>query len=355
MKRLLLAICAALLWPLAAALPAQAQTVNAVTVANCGSAPNTPVVGNPYPIYMDTTGKLCVNATVSASATIGAFAPTSATSNTPLSVTTSSASVALPAGVTQIVQNTGANTVYLALGVGSATATTAGYPLLANDKIALAPATNTFIAGITASGTSTLTISGGSGFPALAGTGGGGSGAATTTTAVSACARAISAGAGNPFVVNLFNALCVVNVDPATGAPLDPAAPGNCGPTSTFIQCATKAGQPTLDTAGAPIVPQAAAANRTLTGTNLTLNTNTTICPAATNPVATEIYFTTAGVGVGLNGQTLTTATPSATTTSTPDFVSTAGQYYLAPVGISNAITAYGAAGVVRCIQTGRQ
>lgn len=178
----------------------------------------------------------------------------------------------------------------------------------------------------------------------------GGLGQAATTTA----APTYTTGTTNPTSTDIHGSTRMLNMDSA-GNPLDPAAPGNCGPTSTFIQCATKAGQPTLDAGGAPIVPQSAAATRTLTGTNLTLNTNTTICPAATNPVATEIYFTTAGVGIGINGQTLTTATPGTTTTSSPDLVSTAGMYYLAPVGVSNAITAYGPAGVVRCIQTTRQ
>jgi hypothetical protein len=117
---------------------------------------------------------------------------------------------------------------------------------------------------------------------------------------------------------------------------------------------ATSAKQCTLDANGACAVPQAGTANRILTATSLTANTNTSICPTATNPVATEIYFTTAGVGVGLNGQTLTGAAPTATATSSPDFVSVAGQIYVAPAGIANAITAYGAAGVVRCIQTTR-
>lgn len=178
----------------------------------------------------------------------------------------------------------------------------------------------------------------------------GGLGQTATTTAAPTYTTATT----NPTSTDIHGSTRVLNMD-SSGAAIDPTAPGNCGPTATFIQCATKAGQPTLDASGAPIVPQAGTANRTLTGTNLGLNTIATICPAATNPVSTEIYFTTAGVGIGLNGQTLTTATPSATTTSSPDIVSTAGMYYLAPVGVSNAITAYGPAGVVRCIQTLRQ
>lgn len=109
-----------------------------------------------------------------------------------------------------------------------------------------------------------------------------------------------------------------------------------------------------VDTVGALCAPQAGTANRTVTRTNLTANTSTTICPTATNPVSTEMFFTTANVGIGLNGQTLTSAVVASS--GSPDIViGTAGTLYTAPVGISNVVTAYGAAGYVVCIQTLRQ
>ena len=40
---------------------ANAQVVQAVTVASCGTPPNTPIVGGTYPVLMDTTGKLCTS------------------------------------------------------------------------------------------------------------------------------------------------------------------------------------------------------------------------------------------------------------------------------------------------------
>lgn len=58
MKKLLL-LAALLLLP---ALPTAAQTVSATTVSACGTPNNTPVVGNPYPVTQDTTGKLCTSA-----------------------------------------------------------------------------------------------------------------------------------------------------------------------------------------------------------------------------------------------------------------------------------------------------
>lgn len=111
-----------------------------------------------------------------------------------------------------------------------------------------------------------------------------------------------------------------------------------------------------VDTTGVLCSPQATTTQRTITHTNLASNTSTTICPAATNPVTIELFFTTAGVGINLQGGTLTQATVGASTTTTPNIViGTANTYYLAPVAVSNAITAYGAAGYVVCIQTTRQ
>jgi hypothetical protein len=109
-------------------------------------------------------------------------------------------------------------------------------------------------------------------------------------------------------------------------------------------------------TAGVLDSPRTGTANRVVTKTTLSANTSTSICPASTANVSTEIYFTTAGVGISLSGGTLTTATVGATAGTQPDLAfGTAGTLYTAPVGITNAITAYGAAGVVVCIQNNRQ
>lgn len=110
------------------------------------------------------------------------------------------------------------------------------------------------------------------------------------------------------------------------------------------------------DAAGVLASPVAGTANRVRTHTSISLNTNTTICPTASAPVTTEIYFSTAGVGIGIDGQTLTGAAATATASNSPDIViATAGTLYTFPVGPTNAITAYGAAGVIVCIQTLRQ
>ena len=122
--------------------------------------------------YDSGTGQPCVvgkvvtcvlSATGGGGSGAAVFTPTSATSNASLSVTTSSQATALPTGSTQIVENIGSSPAYVTFSVGAGTATTAGYPISAGTKVAFAPSTATYINYITASGTTTLTISGGSG------------------------------------------------------------------------------------------------------------------------------------------------------------------------------------------------
>lgn len=103
-------------------------------------------------------------------------------------------------------------------------------------------------------------------------------------------------------------------------------------------------------------LPVASTANRVVTKTSVAANTSTPVCPAATAPASTEIEVQTGAIGLGLNGQTLTSATYG-TTTASPDIVfATAGTIYTMPVAATNAITAYTAtAQIVICIQTLRQ
>jgi len=92
---------------LCVAVPASAQGVsNILVVASCGNQTLNPGLGYLGIITEDTSGKLCVNATVTAS--VSGFAPGGAYAN--LSATGSSASVALPAGTTVAFQNTGTTT-----------------------------------------------------------------------------------------------------------------------------------------------------------------------------------------------------------------------------------------------------
>lgn len=105
-----------------------------------------------------------------------------------------------------------------------------------------------------------------------------------------------------------------------------------------------------------PVAAQVAGpSNRVVTKTSLAANTSTVVCPAAIEPIRTEVFFTVSGVGISFNGVTLTAAAVG-TAAGTPDFATgAANAYYLFPVTPSNAITAYGAAGMVVCVQTMRQ
>ena len=82
---------------------------------------------------------------------------------TPLSVSNSSNSVALPSGTSVVLSNIGANAAYCNLGVGSATATTANLLVPAGGSAGLTVGSNTFLACITASSTTTINVTAGSG------------------------------------------------------------------------------------------------------------------------------------------------------------------------------------------------
>lgn len=122
---------------------------------------------------------LAVNATVEAS--ISGFTPNGNVAN--LSVTTSSANVALPAGVTVVVTNKGANTAFINLSVGAGSAATTDFSLVAGAAVGLTVGSNTYINAITASSTTTLNIAGGAGLATGYGggssSGGGGGGEVT--------------------------------------------------------------------------------------------------------------------------------------------------------------------------------
>lgn len=98
---------------------------------------------------------------------------------------------------------------------------------------------------------------------------------------------------------------------------------------------------------------QAGVPQRSITKTSLAANTSTSVCPVPVTPIVTEVQVQTGGVGLGFQGQTLTTA-GFAVGAAAPDLVmSSAGALYTFPVAPTNAVTAYSAtAQVVICIQT---
>jgi hypothetical protein len=90
------------------------------------------------------------------------FSPTSYA--TPISVTTASASNALPAGWSVVIYNTGANVAFVNFGTSSTiTATTAQNAIPAGGGCGFYVFPNTWIAAITASSTTTLNVAAGGG------------------------------------------------------------------------------------------------------------------------------------------------------------------------------------------------
>lgn len=101
-----------------------------------------------------------------------------------LSATTSSSRVVLPAGETVVVYNTGSVPAYVAFGNSSIVATTGKNVIQPQSWIEFDVGLNSYtnIAAITASGTATLNISGGTGL--MTGSGGGGSSGGTSNVAI---------------------------------------------------------------------------------------------------------------------------------------------------------------------------
>lgn len=175
------------------AAPAQAQGTNSFLAWLCRDATANQAAGwcpvsSDYPMPIAGTF----------SASLGTFAPGGAYAT--LAVGGTSTNIALPGGTTVVVYNTGVQNAYVALGLtGATTATMSQDVVPAGGWMAFARGSNGFLAAITSTGTTTLTLSGGSGLPAGisgASSGGGGGGnvniaqvggnAVTTTLPVSA-------------------------------------------------------------------------------------------------------------------------------------------------------------------------
>lgn len=80
---------------------------------------------------------------------------------TPLAVTASTGNVALPAGAAVLISNIGSVMAFVALGIGnSTTATTGGIAIAGPGALTLGVGTSTYLAAITATGTTTLNTAG---------------------------------------------------------------------------------------------------------------------------------------------------------------------------------------------------
>ena len=158
MKKLLHAAALALAM-LAAVMPAQAQVAQAYqnTVNNrVLTIPVTPA--NPLPVT-------CAGCSGGGSATLSPWTPDAASTVT-LSPSTSSSRVALGGtGATTWVQSTGTVPAYVVLGNSSVTAALTGTLIQPGQAVPMATGTATYIAGITSSGTASLSIQTGSGSP----------------------------------------------------------------------------------------------------------------------------------------------------------------------------------------------
>lgn len=155
------------------------------------------------------------------------------------------------------------------------------------------------------------------------------------------------------------NSLSVVPATSSTWSNGSQGTPGSAVPSlATAVAGKDESGNTQnilTDTTGALAAPIAGTANRVVTKTSVAANTSTTVCPTATNPSTTEIQVQTGSIGLGINGQALTSAT-FGTGTTAPDIVlSSAGAFYTFPVAPTNIVTAYGSAQIVTCIQTLRQ
>jgi hypothetical protein len=143
------------------AIPCNSTTPSySLTEILVGATPTAVSSSNPMPI------------SGSFSATLAGFAPGGSWAQ--LSVSASSSRVLLPSGTVVIVYNTGANGAYVAIGNSGIVATTGEDYIPSGGALALTVGSNTYIAGITSSATTTLNISGGSGLPTGWGAGGGG-------------------------------------------------------------------------------------------------------------------------------------------------------------------------------------
>ena len=156
-------LAVALLFGAGPALAQQTNYLGTVFVADS----TTPT----YQLKINSDGSINVDG--SFSATLAGFTP-SGNYSSPLSVSNSSSRVALPSGspTTVAVYNTGSQAAFCKLGNSSVTATTSDDFLPGNSAIGLTVGSNVDLACITATGATTVNISGGSGL--LTGFGGGG-------------------------------------------------------------------------------------------------------------------------------------------------------------------------------------
>jgi hypothetical protein len=180
------------------AFPTFAQTYHDVTGT---------VLSGVVPVGGDGSGPLFTAANPgkisgSLSASISGFEPTPSYSQ--LSVGTTSSRVALPAGSTVVVYNTGSVDAFVTMGGSTVSATTSNDVVKAGGWMALTVGTNSYLAAVTATGSTGLNISGGAGLPAGSGgaSGGGGGTVIQGPAGSSSWAWFVQPGSGASFPVS---------------------------------------------------------------------------------------------------------------------------------------------------------
>jgi hypothetical protein len=220
-------------------------------------------------------------------ATLSGFTP-NGSYGTPLSVSTSTAQTSLPSGTVVFVQNVGSTLAYVNLGTSSSvTATTSDIAVPAGGGCSLTVGSNTNIAAITASSTTTLNLVGGSGLG-------------------SAC----YSGTGGTITNQSVNLAQVNGVTTLTGA----GATGTGSQRETVAQDTTTiAGSApgTAGTASANVVSVQGVTNGTGLGVNDSLVNN---APATANITVQDAASTTS---TGANGQIFIAGTPTAGSAAT--------------------------------------
>jgi hypothetical protein len=171
---------------------ARAQApINAQVVTSCGTPNSTYNTGQNQPVTQDGTGKACVNATVTATASITGF--TAASVGTPITATTGGATGTLPAGAVVVATNVGpTNGAYCALGASSSTAQQ--YIAPGGGWFAFTVGASTQLTCVTSASTTIIDTVGGSGLP----TGVGGAVAGATVAISQATPGTTNAVSTNP-------------------------------------------------------------------------------------------------------------------------------------------------------------
>lgn len=170
----------------------RAQTTASQTVPGYTATTGCPSSGPPCFIPYGPT----VPISGSFSATISGFAP-NGNYSAPLSVTTSGTETGLPVGVVVAASNVGSNPMWINLGTTSGvTATTSDISIPAGCTVPLTVGSNSFIAGISTGGSTTLNLAGGSGLFTAFCTGGQLSGTVTVAQSTASLLNATVVGTG---------------------------------------------------------------------------------------------------------------------------------------------------------------